>query len=350
MSEKIKKHANIPIFIPHLGCPNTCVFCNQRTISGVEKFDVASVKEQIDAALETVGDDRECEIAFFGGSFTGIDTDLMISLLEIAHGYIKEGRVASVRCSTRPDYIDENILSILKRYGVKTVELGLQSVSEDVLIRTKRGHTREDERRAAELIVKNGFDFVGQMMIGLPGSDIENELETADFIISSGAKCARIYPTVVFRGTELCEMAKRGEYVPITNEEAAERAALVYERFFNAGVKVIRIGLQATEALCDEGKFYAGASHSAMGELVLGEFYYRRIKDALADKTVPPHSSPVVFVPRGSVSRAVGQKKKNKLRLIEEFSFADVHFKEDANLAEGEIAVSFIGERDNKCT
>lgn len=349
MTKSGKRHVNIPIFIPHLGCPNTCVFCNQRTISGVEKFDVQSVKAQIDSALETVEDGCECEIAFFGGSFTGIDTDLMISLLQTAYSYILDGRVESVRCSTRPDYIDENILSILKRYGVKTVELGLQSSSPDVLLRTKRGHTREDERRASELIVKSGFVLVGQMMIGLPGSNIETELETADFIISTGAQCARIYPTVVFRGTELCEMAKRGEYEPITNEEAAERAALVYERFFDAGVKVIRIGLQSSDALYDESKFYAGAAHSAMGELVLGQFYYVRIKRALADKSIPPHASIIINVPRGAVSRAVGQKKKNKLRLIAEFSLADVRFKEDANLSDGKVAVSFIGERNNEC-
>ena len=211
----MKKHANIPIFIPHLGCPNQCVFCNQRTISGVNKFDISRVSAQIDEALATVDPSCEVEIAFFGGSFTGIDRELMISLLEIAYDYIKRGKVSSVRCSTRPDYISDDILNILKKYGVKTVELGLQSASDKVLLKSKRGHTAYDEERACKMIVNAGLDLVGQMMIGLPGSTLEDELQTARFIVKSGAKGARIYPTVVFYDTELCEMSRRGEYTPL---------------------------------------------------------------------------------------------------------------------------------------
>ena len=125
----MKKHANIPIFIPHLGCPNQCVFCNQRTISGVREFDLSSVDKQITDALETIGDSCECEIAFFGGSFTGIDRKLMLDLLKIAHKYVESGRVSSIRCSTRPDYISEDVLDILERYSVKTIELGMELLS-----------------------------------------------------------------------------------------------------------------------------------------------------------------------------------------------------------------------------
>ena len=148
----MKKHVNIPIFIPHLGCPNQCVFCNQRTISGVSDFDASSVKSEIDAALATVDPSQETEIAFFGGSFTGIDRELMISLLEIAKGYISDGRVSSIRCSTRPDYINEEILDILEGYGVKTIELGLQSFDDKVLALSKRGHLSSDEYNACRLI------------------------------------------------------------------------------------------------------------------------------------------------------------------------------------------------------
>ncbi len=345
----MRRHVNIPIFIPHLGCPNMCVFCNQRTISGVSEFDISTVAPQIEAALFTIEDDADCEIAFFGGSFTGIDRELMRSLLKIAYAYIESGRVQSIRCSTRPDYIDEEILSILKEYGVRTIELGLQSTSDKVLTATKRGHDFEAERMACELIVKNGFDLVGQMMIGLPGSELSDEIKTADFIISAGAIGARIYPTVVFKNTELCDMAISGEYTPIGNEEAAERASFVYERFFDAGVDVIRIGLQASEALGDENNLYGGASHSAMGELVLGEFYYRRIKAALAKKTVPEQALITIYVSKGALSRAIGQKKRNKLRLISEFSPRSISFKENAELSDGEISV-ITGEGKNKCT
>ena len=186
------RHVNIPVFIPHLGCPNQCVFCNQRKISGVKEFSIDEVKDIIDRALTTVSVDDEVEIAFFGGSFTGIERDTMISLLEIAHSYIELGRVKSIRCSTRPDYINEEVLSILKRYGVKTIELGLQSSSDKVLEITKRGHCFEAEEKSCAMIVENGFELVGQMMIGLPGSDLESEIRTARFIVSSGAGGARI--------------------------------------------------------------------------------------------------------------------------------------------------------------
>lgn len=198
----MSRHVNIPIFIPHLGCPNTCVFCNQRTISGRLSFDISTVRTEIERALSTVGDGDEAEIAFFGGSFTGIDRGLMIELLELAHEYVSAGRVRSIRCSTRPDYIDGEILDILGRYGVVVIELGLQSADEQVLMRTKRGHGFDAEERACRLIVERGFELVGQMMIGLPGSTAESELATADFIIRSGASGARVYPTVVFPDTK----------------------------------------------------------------------------------------------------------------------------------------------------
>ena len=158
------RHINIPIFIPHLGCPNTCVFCNQRTISGVARFDTEQVRNQIDSVLSSVKEGDECEIAFFGGSFTGIDFSLMTSLLNIAEEYVRAGRVESIRCSTRPDYINEEILDTLKKYSVKVVELGLQSISERVLLKTKRGHTAQDAERAVALIKSYGFKASGQMM------------------------------------------------------------------------------------------------------------------------------------------------------------------------------------------
>ncbi len=338
------RHVNIPIFIPHLGCPNMCVFCNQRTISGVKEFDISAVRREIEASLETIEPDAECEIAFFGGSFTGIERALMIELLKIANDYIIDGRVKSLRCSTRPDYIDEEIIDILNRYNVTTVELGLQSTSDKVLALTKRGHSFDDEIRAAELLRKSGISLVGQMMIGLPGSKLSDELNTAEFIIKSGAVGARIYPTVVFHETELCQMAMRGEYIPITNEEAVLRAAEVYEKFFTAGVDVIRIGLQTSEGLTDKKSFYAGAGHSAIGELVLGEFYYKRIKKALAEKKPFPHTAVTIYVPTGEISKCVGQKKKNKQKLISEFSLRNLCFKEKSSLHTGDILINEEGE------
>lgn len=324
----MSRHANIPIFIPHLGCPNSCVFCNQRTISGVQSFDPESVVTIIEDSLKTLAG-RECEIAFFGGSFTGIDRALMIRLLEIAKSYVDSGFVNGIRCSTRPDYIDEEVLDILKKYGVTTVELGIQSISDDVLRASRRGHTFEDTARACQMIIEYGFELVGQMMIGLPQSNIQIERNTADFIINTGASSARIYPTVVFTDTELRCMAERGEYTPLSITDAICRTALVYERFIDAGVNVIRVGLCASESISDEEMYYAGPNHPALGELVENEIYYNRISKSFSTLGDVRGCDYTVLVPRGSLSKAIGQGRRNKMRLMDEFHLSRLSFEED---------------------
>lgn len=336
----MKRHVNIPVFIPHLGCPNQCVFCNQRAISGVTEFGADCVREIIDEALATVRGGQESEIAFFGGSFTGIDRSLMISLLDIAKEYIDAGKVSSIRLSTRPDYINLEIIEILKKYGVKTVELGLQSTSPDVLMLTKRGHGFEEEEKACRMIVEAGFELVGQMMIGLPGSDLQKELECAEFIVKSGATGARIYPTVVFYETELCEMAKAGLYEPISLEDAVVRCAAVFEKFYEAGVGVIRIGIHSSENLTSRDSCFGGPNHPALGELVINEFFFGRISKELSkyetkDKTVR------ICVAKGALSKAVGQKQKNKKRLSAEFS-AEVIFSESDTLSDYDFLIKIV--------
>ncbi len=323
-----------------MGCPNQCVFCNQRTISGRDSFDISSVKAEIDNAVSTLEEGTSAEIAFFGGSFTGIDRALMTELLKLAYSYILQGKVEAVRCSTRPDYIDEEVLDILAEYGVKTVELGLQSSSDKVLSLAKRGHTFADEERAVKLIKEHGFELVGQMMIGLPGATPESELETADFIILSGASAARIYPTVVFYGTELCDMAKSGVYTPISDQDAIIRSSAVLDRFIRAGIDVIRIGLCAQDNLYDSEKYYGGPNHSALGELVMGELYYNRIKALVLDKkSTLANKTLHLFVSPGSVSKAVGQKRHNVKRLLEEFNFDNIVVRESYELSDYDITI-----------
>ncbi len=341
----MKPHVNIPVFIPHLGCPNQCVFCNQRAISGVKEFQAESVREIIDTALSTVKSGQEAEIAFFGGSFTGIDRGLMISLLDIAKEYIDAGKVSSIRLSTRPDYINEEIIAILKSYGVKTVELGLQSSSEDVLSLSKRGHGFKEEEAACRMIVEAGFELVGQMMIGLPGSTLEKELECADFIIKSGAGGARIYPTVVFYETELCDMAKSGLYEPLSLEEAVVRCAAVFEKFYEAGVAVIRIGLHASENLSSQKSCYGGPNHSALGELVLNEFFFRRISGELKKYDVTGKNVKI-SVAKGALSKATGQKQINKKRLAAMFS-ADIIFSESEMLSNYDFFVEMNSRKES---
>jgi histone acetyltransferase (RNA polymerase elongator complex component) len=306
------------------------------------------VRSQIDTALSTIDTSCEAEIAFFGGSFTGIDRVLMTDLLKLAYEYVSDGRVKSLRCSTRPDYIDEDILNLLKSYGVTTIELGLQSTSDHVLTLTKRGHLHFDEEKACKMIVDHGFSLVGQMMIGLPGSTLEDEINTARFIVDSGAVGARIYPTVVFYGTELCQMTSIGEYLPLELADAVERSARVLEIFLEGGVDVIRIGLCSSENLSDEEKYYAGPNHPALGEMVESAMIYNKIT-RLIDTAISHRGSVLrIFVGKGFMSKATGQKKTNKYRLIREFGFADVKITEDPDLSGYQLRIE--EERKRECT
>lgn len=327
---KEKKHINIPIFIPHLGCPNDCAFCNQRSISGRTHFDISDVRRQIEEALSTAGD-RESEIAFFGGSFTGIDRALMVSLLEIAEEYVRAGKVGSIRLSTRPDYINEEILDILGRYSVKTIELGIQSASDKVLVASKRGHTLSDTVKACKLIKERGFDLVGQMMIGLPMSDGDSEIETAKLICELGASEARIYPIVILKNTHLTKMVESGEYIPLNESELVGRSASVLEVFRNNGVKVLRIGLHSGTELNSGEEIACGYYHPAMGELVEGELYYRELEKRLMTLDSPKKIT--VTVPRGELSKAIGQNGRNRRRLTEKLGLISIKFKEGEALS-----------------
>ncbi len=337
------RHINIPVFIPHLGCPNNCVFCNQRRISGKMDFDIASVKDELERAFETVDySDSEVEIAFFGGSFTGIDRGDMLYLLGLAKHYIREGKASAVRLSTRPDYIDHEILDILKSHGVTAIELGLQSMAQDVLAASKRGHTAECAEAACRMIKEHGFNLVGQMMIGLPMSTEQSEVETARKIVSLGCDAARIYPTVVFTETELCEMMNRGEYMPLTLSEAVQRSADVLTVFAESEIPVIRLGLCAADNLFEPGTIAAGEYHSAVGEMVYSELYYRKIRafieangltDKLSGRDIRIH------VPIGEVSKVSGQKHMNKLRLQREYAVKSVKTIENPSLSRYNITI-----------
>ncbi len=331
-----KSHANIPVFIPHLGCPNDCVFCNQRTISGVEEFSLSDVRGIIDSALATIkGTGRKAEIAFFGGSFTGIDRGLMISLLDLAEEYVKRGDVSGIRMSTRPDYISREIIDVIGKYTLSEVELGVQSMSDEVLALSRRGHTAEDTERACSLLKSAGIPFVGQMMTGLPGSSVCDEVYTARRICELGAVGCRIYPTVVFKNTCLAVMAERGEYTPLTVEDAVERSADVLEVFVSHGVKCLRIGLQDSENLHDSEKYYAGPAHPALGELVRSELFRRRLTSAI--EALHEREYVHVKVPTGAVSMAVGAHGVNREYLKNRFSIKKLKFTQTHSLEGFEV-------------
>ncbi len=340
------RHINIPIFVTHLGCPNMCVFCNQRSISGRVKFDMERVESDIEAALSTAHADDCAEIAFFGGSFTGIDRELMIKLLSLAQRYVDEGRVRSIRLSTRPDYIDGEILDILSRYSVGTIELGLQSMDDEVLRASKRGHDSRCAERACRLIKERGFTLVGQMMIGLPLSTPEKEIYTAKRICELGADGARIYPTVVFYETELAEMLARGEYEALDNESAAERSKDALKVFAEHGVPVIRVGLCASENLSSEDAVAGGANHAAIGELAMSALYLDKMCELIERETEgkTPEEYPksmTVYCPLGEVSKTVGQKRKNIEKINQKYGISRVKVLEKSELLRYNIIIDF---------
>ncbi len=335
------KHANIPIFIPHMGCPNACVFCDQRSISGKQAFEEQSVVLEIERALATIEPSTQTEIAFFGGSFTGIDRGLMCRLLEIAKSYIDSGRVSSIRLSTRPDYIDSEVLNILSEYGVKHIELGLQSMDEAVLDATKRGHDAATAEKACRLVKQYGFGLVGQMMIGLPMSSAENERATAEKLCELSVDAVRIYPTVVFCGTELCDMAQNGKYTPLDTEAAVMRTKNVLRVFVAHDIPCIRVGLCASEQL-SSSRVYGGANHSAIGELAMGELYYDLICEKLDKMGNLEGKSLLLYVPRGSTSKAVGQKRRNSQRICKKYSLKRLKVLEKNEILRYNIEIDII--------
>lgn len=302
------RHINVALFVPHNGCPNQCSFCNQRAISGhrnqVEPSDVDSA---VNIALKNP-ESKGGEIAFFGGSFTAIERETMVSLLSSAYKYVENGSFKGIRISTRPDAIDEEICKILKNYGVSAVELGAQSLDDRVLTLNKRGHTAEDIAKATKLLQKEGFETGLQMMTGLYGSTDEDSIKTAEKIIALHPDTVRIYPTVVLENTQLCDLYKSGEYHPQGVEEAAEICAVLLEMFENAGIKVIRTGLHSGGDV--EGEFVAGAYHPAFKEICESKIYLKKATECIRQNKIPEGRIEIRVSPK-SVSQMTGQKKAN---------------------------------------
>ena len=289
----MKKHAIIPIFIPHLGCPCQCVFCNQQKITARTKaVSTDEVRETVERYLSTLGDldPNEIEIAFYGGSFTAIPIDKQTAYLKVANEYIDQGKVSSLHISTRPDCIDEEILENLRRYNVSTIELGVQSFSDEVLRLSKRGHDSDTARKAARLVKERGFKLGIQLMIGLPGDSLESCIYSARETVALAPELARLYPTLVIDGTELYDMYEDGSYEALSKEEALLRTKEMYKILHKAGINIMRVGLKSTDIIggSDLSAINGGTYHPAFRQLVEGEIAYEALKeqlDALMKKT-----------------------------------------------------------------
>lgn len=329
------KTYNIPIFVPHRGCPFDCVFCNQKRITGTEEQVTAkTVTETIEKYLITLPKEN-CiiEAAFFGGSFTGIPVSEQTELLSAAYNYVKSGKIHGIRLSTRPDYIDTEILKNLVKFGVTTIELGVQSMDDEVLEKSGRGHTSDDVRNAVSLIKKYPIKLGLQMMTGLIGDTKEKTMYTADEIIKLKPQMVRIYPTLTIKDTELYEMYKAGTYKPQTVWEAADTAKTLLLKFEENDISVIRIGLQSTDEICENGSVMAGPYHSAFGELVESEIYYDLIMEKigeLRDRKI------TVTVNNREISKATGNKKRNIKRIKEERNIT-LNIRGDSSLNKREV-------------
>lgn len=306
------KHASIAFFIPHLGCPHTCAFCNQREISGVSHIPTSEEIKEIclreTAALGGKNRTRRVTIAFFGGSFTAVDRALMLRLLGDAYEFVRAGLVDGIRISTRPDAIDREVLEILRAHGVTNIELGAQSLDDGVLGASLRGHTADDVRRAAELVKEFGFSLGLQMMLGLPGDTEQKALATARSITALAPREVRIYPTVVLPGTKLADMYTHGQYNPPDLDRAVELTAKILPIFRRAGIDVIKVGLHAEKGV--EQNRLAGAYHPAFRELCESRMMFDDILRRL-DKNPRENRLLTLGIRPQNRSKLVGQKKAN---------------------------------------
>lgn len=319
------KRASVAVFVPHVGCPHQCSFCDQRTISGSTAIPHAEdVKAACDRAISCGVDPENTEIAFFGGSFTAVPRAYMLELLEAAKPYIDSG-FRGIRLSTRPDAIDCEVLELLKSYGVTSIELGAQSMSDEVLSANERGHTAADVERAAKLVKECSFTLGLQMMVGLYKSTPELDTYTAERLIALHPDEARIYPTVILKNTRLGELYAKGEYIPYTLNSAISLCSELLDMFENAGVSVIKLGLHSSTDV--ENDMLGGLYHPAFRELCEAERFRKRMEAFVGDV-----KSATFTVRPADLSKALGQKRSN----IEYFRSkgTDVTIKPDASQSE----------------
>lgn len=334
------KHANVALFVPHNGCPHKCSFCNQKSITGRQSQpspqDVRNAVEVAKASLRE--ETRNAEIAFFGGSFTAIERSYMISLLEAAAPFVKDGTFAGIRISTRPDYINSEILEILKGYGVTAIELGAQSMDDRVLALNGRGHTAKQVEDAAKRIQSYSFTLGLQMMTGLYGDTAEGSMQTARKLAALHPDNVRVYPTIIMRDTELGERYLRGEYRTLSLDETVALCARLLDYFEEQGIPVIRLGLHDSPEL--KRDMLAGPWHPAFRELCESARILRKIMDYLKENHVPKGDLIIKVNPK-AISKALGQKKSN-LHALNELGYP-TRMVQDSGVGENRFTIEKLG-------
>lgn len=356
----MKKHAIIPIFIPHRGCPNDCIFCNQRKITArgdsVTPNDVHKTVETYMSTLSGMNLET-IELSFFGGSFTGLPIKEQSAFLAVAKEYKDSGTIDKIHLSTRPDYINEKILDNLKFYGVDVIELGVQSLAEPVLKASNRGHNAECVYEASALIKEYGFTLGIQLMVGLPEDTLEYDLYSALETVKIKPEIARLYPTVVIKDTGLYDQMLCGKYVPMTEDDAVMRTARMYKILTDAGINVIRVGLKSSDIISDEENTQ-GTFHPAFRQLVEG-FLARESIESQIDDLYPGIEDfdnhkwdrcPVCAFVSNDKSRnnLFGHKQANKLYFENKYARLNIRYMTDRQLnltlSDGEYLVLDISK------
>lgn len=331
----------IPFFIPHAGCPYRCVFCNQGRITGAQGLPpVSLVRERVEEYLHTAPSQAGLvEVAFYGGSFTALRPEIQADYLAAVSPFLKSGRVDSIRISTRPDCIDEDVIRLLKRHHVETIELGVQSMDDRVLELSGRGHKAMDTIRAVGLLRRNSFLIGVQLMAGLPGDTEFGFMQTISKTIELRPDFARLYPLLVIKDTPLAEMYERGEYTPLTLPEAVEMLSSAVYMLESEGISIIRVGLQPTEELLRSGTVLAGPFHPSLGQLVASARLLESMKKALAKRENAASDSVVIRVHPKDLSSAIGQRRANIGHLKKEFGLRRILIRTDPRIKKLSAAV-----------
>lgn len=347
-----RKHYIIPIFVPHEGCPHNCVFCNQSRITGESlkiatsneshKVNAEFVRDTIEEYLKTIENkDATIEVSFFGGTFTAIDINKQQELLAVAKEYKDNKKIDYIRMSTRPDYIDDKILKHLKNFDSDIIELGVQSLDDEVLIKAGRGHSAEDVRRASKLIKEYGFILGHQIMPGLPGSNAYKDINTAKESIDMKPDICRIYPSLVIKDTPMETLYERGEYVPYTLEEAIDVCKEIYSLYVANDINVIRIGLQPTENINLNGDIVAGPFHPSIRELVEGAV----LNDLIKEKIKKIDKDAVLSLNERDLSKLYANKKEFFKDMTRKIYPKKIHVTIDNDLNRGFFTLNY----DNTC-
>ncbi len=344
-----KKQGMIPFFIPHVGCPHACIFCNQHRIAANQSFlpeeegRIPTQEEIAQTILDYTKDipkgEKHWEVAFYGGSFTALPMELMLYLLEPATAALRKGLIDGIRCSTRPDGLGKDRLDALQHAGVTTVELGVQSMVEPILKKAERGHTAAAVKQGVQALREYGF-FVGlQMMPGLPGETWSSLVETTVELAKLQPDFVRIYPVIVMKDTALGDQYEAGEYTALTLEQGIAYAAFCESYFVSHGIPSIRTGLQPTDYLSTSDAILAGPYHPSFGELVKNErLFYIFCKMIPVLQEVVGTGDIIIHYPRTLTSIVKGLNKKNVHRLHQLFG-PSIHFVEDNRIERVELHV-----------